>query len=549
VSSGTTVDATRRGTPDGDAGAPSRAYLVVREGARAQVIHLDDGADVLVGRSDEATVHVDDAKASREHARFTRRADVLTLEDLGSRNGTHLNGTRLLGALRPLRSGDVVRIGAVEILVAETAGIATPSAGMRAEAELARLLVAGGAGLVRLSATAAELAALAGALEDATLVEQQADGDCACLFETAQAAEETAAAIRARAPDAGVVMGVAGAPRDGVTFDVLWDAASDAPATPRERTPAAPPGVVVGDPQMARVFELVRKVAATPTTVLVLGDTGVGKEIVAEQIHQQSPRAHGPFMRLNCGSLPETLLESELYGHERGAFTGADKRKLGYLEAASGGTLFLDEIGELALPMQTRLLRVLENGRFMRVGGREEVAVDLRVVAATNRDLEAEANAGRFRQDLYFRLSAFVIRIPRLAERPGEIELFAELFARQYAKRLGAATPVLAPDARELLRRHAWPGNVRELRNAIEYAVVLADTGVLRAEHLPEGLRAAATTGPRAGGPVRAQLAEVEERAIREALDAESGNQTRAARRLGLSRRALIYKLDKYGRK
>ncbi|HEX4403185.1 MAG TPA: sigma 54-interacting transcriptional regulator [Polyangia bacterium] len=547
MSSETTVDATRRGGPD--PGAGSRAYLVVRESGCAQVIHLDEGADVLVGRGEEATVRVDDAKASREHARFLRRDGALALVDLGSRNGTHLNGTLIKGGERPLRSGDVVRIGAVEILVAETAGIATPSAGMRAEAELARLLVGGEAALVRLSVTTDELAQLADALAGATLVEEQPDGDCACLFETPRAADAAAMAIRARVADG--VVGVAHAPQDGETFAALWLQTDDASARPSALLPvaaSAPPGVVVGDPQMARVFELVKKVAAAPTTVLVLGETGVGKEIVAEQIHQQSPRAAGPFLRLNCGSLPETLLESELYGHERGAFTGADKRKLGYLEAASGGTLFLDEIGELALPMQTRLLRVLESGRFMRVGGREEIAVDLRVVAATNRDLEAEAKAGRFRQDLYFRLSAFVIRIPRLRDRPGEIELFADLFARQLAKRMGAAPPVVAPDALALLRRHAWPGNVRELRNAMEHAVVLADAGVIRAEHLPDSLRATDAAAGLPAGPMRAQLAEIEKRSIREALDAEHGNQTRAAKRLGISRRALLYKLDKYGR-
>jgi two-component system response regulator AtoC len=312
------------------------------------------------------------------------------------------------------------------------------------------------------------------------------------------------------------------------------------------------PGVVVGDPKMAAVFELVRKVAPMPTTVLLLGETGVGKEIVAEQVHAQSPRAAGPFMRINCGSLPETLLESELFGHERGAFTGADKRKQGYIEAAAGGTLFLDEIGELSPATQTRLLRVLESRRFMRVGGTQEIAADVRVVAATNRDLEVEARAGRFRSDFYYRLSAFVVRIPPLRERAAEIELFADLFAGQFARRMDAAPPRLAPEAIAALRAHPWPGNVRELRNAVEYAVVLADRGVIGVDQLPEALRrpspAPASSGAR-GGPVRAQLAEVEERAIREALDAENGNQTRAAKRLGLSRRALLYKLDKYGRK
>jgi DNA-binding NtrC family response regulator len=298
---------------------------------------------------------------------------------------------------------------------------------------------------------------------------------------------------------------------------------------------------------MVRVFELVRKVAAAPTTVLILGETGVGKEVVAEQIHRQSARAKGPFVRLNCGSLPETLLESELFGHEKGAFTGAEQRKIGYLEAADGGTLFLDEIGELASTMQAKLLRVIENRRVMRVGGREEIAVDVRIVAATNRDLAAEVKAGRFREDLYFRIAPFVIEVPPLRERPAEVGLLAELFARQFAPRLGVTTPVIHADAAAALRRHRWPGNVRELRNAIERAIVLADGGDIELEDLPPEVRRA--DAPPATGAIRDQLADLEQRRIEEALAAEGGNQTRAAKRLGLSRRALIYKLEKYGLK
>jgi two-component system, NtrC family, response regulator AtoC len=297
---------------------------------------------------------------------------------------------------------------------------------------------------------------------------------------------------------------------------------------------------------MAEVFERVRRVAPMETTVLLLGETGVGKEVVAEQIHRQGPRASGPFVRLNCGSLPESLLESELFGHERGAFTGADKRKPGYLETADGGTLFLDEVGELGASMQTRLLRVLEDGKFMRVGGREEITSDLRVVAATNRELERDVRTGRFRQDLYFRLSTFIIRLPPLRERPSEIDLFAALFARQFGARMKRPHPRLAADAMSALRAHDWPGNVRELRNAIEHAVVLAEDGVVTAQHLPDSVRADHQQSATSAG-MRGQVAEIERRAIEDALEAEDGNQTRAARRLGISRRALLYKLDKYG--
>jgi transcriptional regulator with PAS, ATPase and Fis domain len=443
VSDPTTIDATRA-DPATVPGGPARAYLVVREGASAQVIDVDEGNELVLGRSSEATVRLDDPKASREHARVRRREGALTLQDLGSRNGTRLNREVLRNEERPLRSGDVIGIGAAEILVAVE--------------------------VQRIATTPGEAKAL-----------------------------------------------------------------------------PAPPGVIIADPAMAQVFELVRKVAAAPTTVLILGETGVGKEVVAEQLHLQSPRAKKPFVRLNCGSLPENLLESELFGYEKGAFTGADKRKQGYLEAADGGTLFLDEIGELAPQLQSKLLRVLESRRFMRVGGTQEIAADVRIVAATNRDLEAESKSGGFREDLYFRLSAFVIAVPPLRERQGEVVLLAELFARQLSQKMGTAAPLLAPDAIAALSRYRWPGNVRELRNAIERALVLAEGGALKAEHLPEAVRK--NDGPSPKGAMREQLADLELKAIEDAMAAEKGNQTRAAKRLGISRRALIYKLEKYGLK
>jgi len=554
----TTIDA---GHGDGDAG-PRRAYLVVREGAGTQVIDLDDGADILFGRSPEATVRLEDGKASREHARVLHRGGELKLVDLGGRNGTLLNDEVVRGQTRVLRSGDRVRIGAAEILVAESAGVSSRSGGARLEAALAQLLAgsgssAGRAALLRLAVGPEQLGKLSAALADPVLLEIQRDGDYACLLADAGAGPAVLAAVHKLLPAARVAL--VHAPEDGAQAETLWRRAgellvgragapgAEAGARVAAAAPAAPPGVVVGDPAMVRVFELVRKVAATPTTVLILGETGVGKEVIAEQLHRQSPRATGPFVRLNCGSLPESLLESELFGHEKGAFTGADRRKLGYVEAAAGGTLFLDEIGELTASMQTRLLRVLESHRFMRVGGREEIACDVRVVAATNRELEAEARAGRFREDLYFRLSAFVLKIPPLRERPAEVELLAELFSRQFARRMNVPAPTLGADALALLRRHAWPGNVRELRNAMEYAAVLAERGVLDAACLPDSVRASADAPAPPAGQMRRQIADLEQKSIQDALDAENGNQTRAARRLGISRRALLYKLEKYG--
>jgi DNA-binding NtrC family response regulator len=245
------------------------------------------------------------------------------------------------------------------------------------------------------------------------------------------------------------------------------------------------------------------------------------------------------------------LLESELFGYERGVFTGADKRKVGFFEAADGGTLFLDEIGDMPLPLQAKLLRVLERKVITRVGGTNEVATDARLIAATHRNLDGDVRSGRFRQDLLFRIGGFTIAVPALRDRPSEIIPLAEHFVRSAAAEQARIPPALSDDARDALAGYDWPGNVRELRNALERALVLA-TDTITAADLPERLHDAShrVRPPVAtGADVRGQLAEVERAAIVAALEAESGNQTRAARRLGLSRRALIYKMEKYGLK
>jgi len=306
--------------------------------------------------------------------------------------------------------------------------------------------------------------------------------------------------------------------------------------------------VVVADPAMQKVFRLARRLGQAPTTVLVAGETGTGKEVVAEQIHRWSARATGPFVRLNCASLAENLLESELFGHEKGAFTGADKRKIGFVEAAIGGTLLLDEIGEMPLPLQAKLLRVIETKKVVRIGGTAEVPVDVRFLCATHRNLKHEVSAGTFREDLYYRISTFTLQIPPLRERPAEITLLAELFASHVAQRMGVAAPKIALDASEALLKHAWPGNVRELRNAIEHAVVMAEDGTVRAEHLPESvLRPSEPMPIESARAMKEQFAEVERKNVEAALAAEGGNQTRAAKRLGITRRMLIYKMAKFG--
>nr|MBA2539651.1 sigma-54-dependent Fis family transcriptional regulator [Deltaproteobacteria bacterium] len=359
----------------------------------------------------------------------------------------------------------------------------------------------------------------------------------------------------ARREDPAVTLGTAVCPEHGTTAASLMAALRASLRTgrpPAEAAPMTPPGgAIVVDPAMRRVYALVEKIASSAMTVLILGETGVGKELVAEAIHRGSTRPAGPLIKLNCAALPETLLESELFGHEKGSFTGADRRKIGFFEAADGGTLFLDEIGEMPLALQAKLLRVLERKVITRVGGTTEVATDVRVVAATHRDLEAEVREGRFRQDLMFRIGGFAIAVPPLRDRPAEILPLAMHFAKIAAAEQRRAAPALTADATDALLGYAWPGNVRELENAIERALVLCEDTITAAD-LPDRLRdAQQRVRPVTVAPtdIPGQLADLERSAIVAALAAEGDNQTRAARSLGISRRALIYKMEKYGLK
>jgi two-component system response regulator AtoC len=317
---------------------------------------------------------------------------------------------------------------------------------------------------------------------------------------------------------------------------------------PRSSTPLAFDNIVA-DPEMERAYSLGRKVARSPTNVLLLGETGVGKEVLAQRIHAWSSRATAPFVRVNCAAIPETLLESELFGHEKGAFTGADRRKIGYCESAQGGTLFLDEIGELSLHAQVKLLNVLESRTITRVGDTAPMAIDIRVICATHRNLDEAIARGGFRADLFYRIGSFVIRIPSLRARSTEIDAFAHMFAHGFASAAGDPPPSISADVLAVLRRHSWPGNVRELRNVIEHAMVIAEgASELLPSHLPEHLLALPARGKSrsTGVSVKDQISDFERHAIEQALASEAGNQTRAAKRLGISRRALVYKLTRY---
>ncbi|MBF5043054.1 sigma-54-dependent Fis family transcriptional regulator [Aggregicoccus sp. 17bor-14] len=309
------------------------------------------------------------------------------------------------------------------------------------------------------------------------------------------------------------------------------------------------PALGYGDPAMAPVVDAIGKVARTSATVLLLGESGTGKEVAARAIHAQSPRAAGPFMAVNCAALTETLLESELFGHEKGAFTGATERRRGRLELADGGTFFLDEVGELKPELQAKLLRVLQERRFERVGGTRTLEIDVRWVAATNRDLDAMRAEGRFRDDLYHRLSVFPIQLPALRERPADIVPLARVLLARISRELKRPGLQLSPGAERQLALGRWPGNVRELANVLERAAILSETALIGEEHLGVPGSTVAPPPPSSVEPAGAvrSLAELEREAIARALAAVGGNRRRAAELLGIGERTLYDKLKRYG--
>jgi len=305
---------------------------------------------------------------------------------------------------------------------------------------------------------------------------------------------------------------------------------------------------LVGEaPRMREVLALIERIAPTHSTVLIGGESGTGKELAARAIHAQSPRRDGPFVALHCGALPEALLESELFGYEKGAFTGAAQRKPGRLELADGGTLFLDEIGDVPLSIQVKLLRALQERTFERLGGIKSMTVDVRFVAATHRDLEAMARAGNFREDLLYRLSVVPIRIPPLRERPEDIPVLLHHFCAELGRANGRPSLRLDPAAVTALAALPWPGNVRQLMNVVERLVVLADGDRIRAEDVEREIGAARAIYSTAPSSLDVKRRDAERGALVEALDKTGGNRTVAARLLGISRRTLYNKLAEHG--
>ncbi|HUQ03825.1 MAG TPA: sigma 54-interacting transcriptional regulator [Kofleriaceae bacterium] len=580
------------------------------------------GEVATLGRASECEVQLVDTELSRRHAQVRRTASGWELEDLGSRNGTRVDGVRVQGTVA-LAPGAVIALG-VHTLVfdppvdvvgdadgdhrllllrdeaAARGARALPASAALPPAELTRMhalglsLVAtadrGGLRelLARLAAElGAERACLVAATRAATVAPRPFRPICvhgattvttsttlvarvlaegtALAVDDAQGHVSFAGAESVLTHDLravlvaplvyeGAALGVVqldhrrrGAFDDGALARVAALAPAIALSVARAMrppvTPAPPPPATIigGDARLRAALDAVSRAAASGTQVLVLGESGTGKELVARAYHASSPRSSGPWVAVNCAAFTETLLDSELFGHEQGAFTGATRRRRGCFEQADGGTLFLDEVGELGAATQAKLLRVLADRRFYRLGGEQPIDVDVRVIAATHRDLRARVAAGAFRDDLYWRIAVIPIDVPPLRERGEDRAALTAHFFERLAVELGRRPPTLSPEAQALWDRHPWPGNVRELKNAVERLLVLHDGGVVDVDDLPPELRAHA--GRPAPGSLGDAVAALERDRIASAMAVSGGNKAAAARALGISRPTLDKKL------
>jgi two-component system response regulator AtoC len=546
--------------------------LIAGEGRTATVPLPKEGA-LLIGRGGEADVSLEGNGVSRRHALLRVSNAKFTLEDLGSSNGTSIRGATIApNQPEVIAPGESVLVGEFVIVLRPRRTRATTRRVLGPEYFEARVAeqcararesgrpffvlgvrVEGKSPVDPTEVIAAELEpsdVLARLAQDtwALLLLDENEGEAAAFAtEVARSLED--AGCRAQS-------GIVGYPRDGTSSAALFARMEQAFAT--ETEPPAGTSVNLRSPAMLALYRETDPVARGDISVLVLGETGVGKDVLARSIHDRSERAAGPFLRINCAALPEPLLESELFGYERGAFTGATHNKPGLLQTAAGGTVFLDEIGELPARLQAKLLQVLETREILSLGSTTPKTIDVRFLAATNRDLEADALAGQFRSDLYYRIAGYTAVIPPLRERREDILPLAQEFARRAAEKLGPASPLrVRDDAAVRLLDYAWPGNVRELRNIIERAVVLSEGRAIGSEHLPLDKmrsvvlvnRRATAQSPATGELPIADLSpeELEDRQrIVDALARSAGNQSKAAEVLGVSRSTLLNRLDAY---
>ncbi len=588
------------GRPTAVVSDAGRLYLLVVAGDASWMQPLPRDGGIVIGRVPGCEVVLNDTAVSRQHARIELVEGRATVIDLGSQNGTLVNNQRI--ERRDLIGGDVLTIGTA-VLVFHGPSAPARSFTLATWDELRTQL---GRELERVVHFGRELAvvhvrtgegdrhalvrALGRHLRTLDVAAWDHDHELALLLPEIDADGLATALDLLHADVPSAQLGYATAPRDACDVASLLGGARAAATSAPPGTRAGAAGavralalgdqtVMIADPAMARLYGLVERLAAAELPVLIGGETGTGKELVALALHHLSPRRDKARVTLNCAALPESLVESELFGHERGAFSGATSAKPGIFELAKGGTVFLDEIGELALTVQAKLLRVLETKRVVRLGDVREIAVDFRLISATNRDLKDESKRGRFRQDLYFRLSGATVWLPPLRDRLREIPILARRFLDEASARAGRAPVLVAPAVMQRLAEHAWPGNVRELKHLCDFLVATAGDARLEDWHLDDVLAAPATSaadddaraardaGPGSSPPVATppadapaaepglphfrplatEIEELERTRIGEALRAHGGNQTRAARAIAMPLRTFLSKLKRHG--
>lgn len=527
-----------------------RYRLVVVNESGSSSHALPATGQVVLGRGDDATLRLDDVAASRRHA-VLHMGGVVRLEDLGSANGTTVRGRKLgSGESVDVLPGDSIELGtSLAVLQTDELSGGTNPWTLVTHTRFVESMRATKPpfGVLRFQVQAAPGVAhsvLSAELSPHDTVASFGPGQFEVISpgRNAEAATKLMEKVSAKLVAAGarVRAGAASSPVDGSDPDQLL-AACAAPTS----QPAA--GFLVRDDAMVSISRLMDRVAPSQINVLLLGETGVGKEVLAGEVHRRSKRSAGPFLKINCAALTESLLESELFGHEKGSFTGAVKQKLGLLESAKAGTVFLDEVGELPESTQAKLLRVLEERKVMRVGATAPEAIDVRFIFATNRDLEAEVERGAFRRDLYYRINGISIDIPPLRERVGEIEPLARQFLGDAAQREGRTVPTLTAEALAMLKTWPWPGNIRELKNVMERALLLAGDAPITPDAIAIDGHDAPEPVSLSGNNLKDEREAAEKRVVLEALDKTGGNQTKAAELLGISRRTLVNRLTAYG--
>lgn len=559
------------------------SYFLVVEGGSSRIYPLPSEGEVIIGRAHDANMRLSDASVSRWHMKITVRAGEIVASDMGSHNGTRVNG-QPPGDICALTSGDVLTLGDVVLVLHRGRGVLHHNTALdlaalrqRLAEEVERTRRYGRPTALILLDTDAQFDKLR--VEKALFAQLRRIDAYAYVSATQLAfvlpdvdeselqdiSERLLEMMRPLAPNgrAGCVL----CPMDGSDVDALILLSRRAAESATRGTVAVRPDpaqhrkigehdVLLADAAMLRLYDLVDKLAVSSLPVLIHGETGTGKESVAAALHHQSPRRTQRMVAINCAALPENLAESELFGFERGAFSGATSAKVGLLESARGGTVFLDEIGELSIAVQAKLLRVLETKRLVRLGDIHERPVDIRLVAATHRDLEAETAAGRFRRDLFFRLNAAVVRIPPLRHRHVEIPLLSRAFLSSACASLGRKPVLISDRVMAMLCAYSWPGNLRELKNDMAYLAAIVETTLVEPWHLPSKFAPPkdepASSGPkvplsRAFRPIEEELRELEQQRMREALEAVGGVQTRAADLIAMPRRTFFAKMKHYG--